>query len=142
MPAFFQRHKYHLVIFIELLLTALVSGYYTYREPPSEVGAAGFGTTVTLRIDQPQTQQTNVAAGATVFTLMETMRANGQLSFHDREFGGSLGKFIDEINGVKNTPKYFWIYYINNEKAKVGVSNYILQPDDVITWKYETHKNE
>lgn len=143
MQPFFQKHKYHIVIFLELLILALVSGYYAYREPPtSTVDSAPPPITVTVRVDQPQTQQARVESGTAVFTLMETMRATDRLSFHARDFGGSLGKFIDEINGVKNTSDHFWIYYINNKKASVGVSNYVLQPDDVITWKYETHEDE
>ena len=72
---------------------------------------------------------------------METLQKNGQLSFRAKNFGGALGKFIDAINEVKNDSDHFWIYYINDEKARVGVSNYTLQAGDIITWKYETEKD-
>lgn len=56
-----------------------------------------------------------------------------------KEFTG-LGYFTDEINGVKTDKNSgtYWIYYINGQSAQVGISQYILKNNDLITWKY-TH---
>lgn len=50
-----------------------------------------------------------------------------------------MGEFVEEINGIKNNQATgeYWIYYINGESAKMGVSNYIIKPNDVIKWNYE-----
>ena len=52
-----------------------------------------------------------------------------------------MGKFIETINGVKGNGDQNWIYYVNGQKAQVGVSNYKIKPGDVVSWKYEENKN-
>ena len=141
MKMFFQKHKYHLAILAGLLVLAAVSAYYTYRAPPLIVDSQSPPITVSLRVDETFEARTELPAGATVFTLLATLQKNDQLSFRAKDFGGALGQFIEEINGTPNSNDRYWIYYINNQKARVGVSNYTLQAGDVITWKYETEKD-
>ena len=75
--------------------------------------------------------------GQTVYAAME------QLSIDDETFkfkyteNPGLGKFIYEINGIKNSAGNYWIYYVNGKEAPVGVSNYILKEGDIINWKQE-----
>ncbi len=54
-----------------------------------------------------------------------------------KEYTG-MGKFVEEINGIKNNPttNEYWGYYVNGESAQVGASNYILKQGDKIEWKY------
>ena len=75
---------------------------------------------------------------STVYELMNLLKQQGDFDFQGKESSG-LGFFVEEINGVKNNPteNTFWIYYINNKPAEVGISNYILKPNDIINWKYE-----
>ncbi len=75
---------------------------------------------------------------SSVYDLMLALKQSGQLDFKGRNSAG-LGFFVEEINGVKNNPRdnTFWIYYINGKAAEVGISNYHLKPNDIITWKYE-----
>lgn len=79
-----------------------------------------------------------IAPESTVFDLMIKLQENG-LAFTYTDFGSHMGIFIDSINGrVSDTKKnLYWIYYINGVEAKIGVSNYIIQPNDIIEWKYE-----
>lgn len=78
-----------------------------------------------------------VAPGSSVYNVLEAAREQG-LSFKGREFPG-MGFFVEEINGKaeSNRQGMYWIYSVNNKKAEVGVSSYIIQPNDVITWSYE-----
>ena len=46
-------------------------------------------------------------------------------------------KFIDELNGTKNSEDKNWIYYVNNKKANIGISNYKINQGDIVSWKYE-----
>lgn len=75
---------------------------------------------------------------STVYELMNLLKERGDIIFQGKTSAG-LGFFVDEISGQKNSPSNneFWIYYINNKVAQVGVSNYILKPNDIINWKYE-----
>src|SRR3989344_4379275 len=78
-----------------------------------------------------------VAPGSSAYHVLETAREQG-LSFKGRNFPG-MGFFVEELQGKaeSNRQGMYWIYSINNKKAEVGVSSYIIQPNDVITWTYE-----
>ncbi len=80
----------------------------------------------------------SIPGKSTVYDLMSALEQKGKIDFKGSVSAG-LGFFVDEINGQKNSPSNneFWIYYINNKAAQVGVSNYILKPNDIINWKYE-----
>jgi len=79
-----------------------------------------------------------LAANSNVYDLMNILRDIGIIFFTTKDFGGNLGLFIEQINGIKNgTDNKFWIYYINEKEAKTGISNYTLNNNDVIEWKYE-----
>jgi len=79
-----------------------------------------------------------VPENSTVFDLMSALKQRGDFDFKGKNSTG-LGFFVEEINGLKNNPSdnTYWIYYVNGKAANVGISNYILKPNDVITWKYE-----
>ena len=85
----------------------------------------------------------SVLPRSTVYDLMDSLKNKGALSFSGKNYSG-IGFFVEEINGIKNNPKTgeFWIYYINNKPANVGISGYELKPGDVISWKYENAENQ
>lgn len=98
--------------------------------------------TATLTVsDQNYTLQFN--AGENLLAAMRRLASSSNIlfNFNGKEYTG-LGFFVEEINGLKNSPteNKFWIYYINNQLAKVGVSLYTLKPNDIINWKYENNK--
>lgn len=84
--------------------------------------------------------ETEIKEGSTVFEAMkkieEESTSDNLFIFKYTEHSG-LGSFITEINGIKGTPGKYWIYYVNNEKASVGVSKYIIKEGDIINWKQE-----
>lgn len=75
-----------------------------------------------------------VTSTSTVYELMK----NSQINFKTKTFPG-MGEFVEEINGLKNDTQAgkYWIYYVNGESAKLGISTQIVKPNDIITWKYE-----
>jgi hypothetical protein len=70
-----------------------------------------------------------------VYEFMHQLKETGQIDFQEKNYP-SMGKFITEINGIKNGEKN-WLYYINNEKALMGVSNYKINSGNIISWQYE-----
>ena len=88
-----------------------------------------------------KTYSIEVLENSSVFDAMKTLEEenlkDSSFSFKYTEHLG-LGAFISEINGVEGSPGKYWIYYINNIKASVGVSKYILQNSDIISWKQES----
>lgn len=78
---------------------------------------------------------TDISEEISIYDFMDKLRTEGKINFKEKTYSG-MGKFIEEINGVKNGDKY-WIYYVNNKKANIGVSNYKINNGDIVSWKYE-----
>ena len=71
-----------------------------------------------------------------VYNFMDQLRKEGKINFQEKNYPG-LGKLIEELNGVRGNGSEYWIYYVNDKKANIGVSNYKINPGDVVSWKYE-----
>ncbi|MBI5222729.1 MAG: DUF4430 domain-containing protein [Candidatus Magasanikbacteria bacterium] len=93
---------------------------------------------IVLRVNGEEYKHKFVSS-ATVLDLMKELQFEHQISFSGKDYPG-MGMFVEEINGVKNDNQAnkYWIYYINGQSAQVGISNYIIKPNDLIEWKYET----
>jgi len=83
----------------------------------------------------------DIYSTSTAYQAMQVLSKESDFSFKGQNYP-SIGFFVNEINGIKNDLKNnkYWIYYINNQSAKVGVSNYLIKTGDIITWKYEESK--
>ncbi len=84
--------------------------------------------------------QDKIQNNTSVYDFMEKLREKGQVNFKEKTYVG-MGKFIDEINDIRGNGSLFWIYYVNGKKAQIGVSNYKINPGDVVSWKYEKDIN-
>lgn len=84
--------------------------------------------------------RTEIKEGSSVFDTMKNIEErsvlNNTFNFKYKEVSG-LGSFVTEINEVKGAPGKYWIYYVNDKLASVGVSKYILKEGDIISWKNE-----
>ncbi len=84
--------------------------------------------------------ETEIKEGTSVFDLMKILQEKStdkkSFKFKYKEHLG-LGTFVNEINGLKGGDGGYWIYYVNNIKANIGVSNYKVKNGDTISWKYE-----
>lgn len=85
-----------------------------------------------------RTYQVSVPEGSSVYDLMMRAQATSDFQFRGKEFPG-LGFFIQNINGLEQSPRTgkYWVYYINDIKAEVGISVYTVKAYDIISWKYE-----
>jgi hypothetical protein len=97
------------------------------------------GVETTLIVDQAKIT-TNIVTGTTVYDFMDRLQKEKKITFTEKTYTG-LGKLIESINGVRSDGNNYWIYYVNGQKAKVGVSNYTIKPGDVVSWKYEKDIN-
>lgn len=81
---------------------------------------------------------TNFEIGETLFDLMNKLKSDTKepFIFNYKEHSG-LGIFVTEINGVSESPGKYWLYYVNNKEASVGVRDYILKAGDSIEWRQE-----
>ena len=66
---------------------------------------------------------------------LENDTASG-FTFKYKEYP-SMGIFVEEINGVRGSQGKYWIYYVNDKEAEVGISKNIVKDGDIISWKQE-----
>ncbi|MGH7249731.1 MAG: DUF4430 domain-containing protein [Minisyncoccia bacterium] len=77
-----------------------------------------------------------IASKESVYDFMSMLRNEGKINFIEKSYSG-MGMFIVSINGIKGGADRSWIYYVNDKEAGIGVSNYKINPGDVVSWKYE-----
>ena len=92
---------------------------------------------VSIKVDK-NIYTTPIDENDSVYDAMKKVRddKSNNFSFTTKEYP-SIGYFISEINNIKGSVGHYWIYYVNDIMASVGVSEYMLQPGDIITWKQE-----
>jgi hypothetical protein len=83
--------------------------------------------------------QSDIGERTSVYDFMDKLRNEGKINFKDKTYIG-MGKFIEEINEVRGDGTRYWIYYVNGKKALIGVSNYKINPGDVVSWRYESEQ--
>ena len=108
------------------------------KSPPLLVKERGRGgkvhNSVTREINDIK-YQSQIEGEINIADFMEKLKNEGKISFVEKNYIG-MGKFVESINGIKNEDKN-WIYYVNGQKANIGISNYKISPRDVVSWKYE-----
>lgn len=82
--------------------------------------------------------KTRIDIGETVLDAMNKIASEKEnnFSFKTKDYG-DLGSFVSEINGVEGKPGEYWLYYLNDKKASLGVSKNVLKAGDSISWKQE-----
>lgn len=113
----------------------LISTYY--KTPPKQniIPITTSITKVTTLSVNNIKYETQIANPMSVYNFMTQLQNENKITFQAKNYTG-MGEFIEKINGVKNGNKN-WIYYVNGVKAEIGVSNYKINPGDVVSWKYE-----
>ncbi|MFH1766490.1 MAG: DUF4430 domain-containing protein [Patescibacteria group bacterium] len=79
------------------------------------------------------------SSGINVLEMMELVREHDPNAFSFSGADSDYGFFVEEINGVSNNTANsdYWSLYVNNDLSQVGASDYIVQDNDRIEWRYE-----
>jgi len=81
-----------------------------------------------------------VGGNENLMQLMQDVTGDNHITFLYKDYSG-LGALITQIGGKKNGDgSRYWQYWVNNKMAAVGASSYIVQPGDVIEWKFAPSK--
>jgi hypothetical protein len=102
---------------------------------PLTKGEEKGGGNITLEINDTK-YESEIEKEISIYDFMSKLRNEGKIDFTEKNYIG-MGKFIISINGTKGNGEQNWIYYVNGKKAQIGVSNYKINPGDVVSWKYE-----
>lgn len=71
-----------------------------------------------------------------LYEILTQAKNRNQLLFEGKNYPG-LGFFVTDIGSLHASDGKSLLYYINGEKANVGVSAYLLKDKDIIEWKLE-----
>ncbi|MBT4711481.1 MAG: DUF4430 domain-containing protein [Alphaproteobacteria bacterium] len=83
-----------------------------------------------------------VTPDLTLLTLLESVVADAGVTFETQVFEG-LGTSVDRIgDSVNGTDNHFWIYWVNNAMVPIGADQYLVQPGDIVHWKFEGFADE
>lgn len=127
-----------LIVFLMLVCLVLIQIYKTPINqeilPNSPISTEKTDQVATLEINDLK-YESEIIDQTTIYDFMHQLKTEGKISFEEKTYTG-MGKFINKINNIKNEEKN-WVYYVNGKKANIGISNYKINPGDVVSWKYE-----
>ena len=120
----------------EIIIKKLEEIVTTTDEQKTEEQSLPFSTTIKIADNNYQInfEEENI----TLEELMNKLQRESNFTYHTIDYG-SMGKFVDEINEIKNDNKQgkYWVYYLNGVSAKAGISIQKINSGDNIEWKYE-----
>jgi len=138
------KNKKIIIIAIALISLSLFGSFFYFSSKTSEISlpknqtnSAGIshGVKTILEINNVRYEE-EIADKISVYNFMSKLRSKGKIDFTEKNYI-SMGKFVTSISGIENNGEKNWIYYVNGVEAQVGVSNYKINPGDIISWKYE-----
>ncbi|OGH65084.1 MAG: hypothetical protein A3F93_02455 [Candidatus Magasanikbacteria bacterium RIFCSPLOWO2_12_FULL_34_7] len=109
----------------------------TFNETTTDKITIEYPIKFTLNIDN-NTYVSSAQENTSLYHAMEKLSKNNLITFEAIDYS-NIGYFITKLNGIENDNRAgkYWVYYINGESAKIGISNYIINNNDLIEWKYE-----
>lgn len=137
-----QMKGKHLLILFTALFLAGVLLFPLFRPMMTNTNGADQTTeqkkqiSITQKITIVEQQKTSVDTiqareGETALDILARTK-----SIETKEY--SFGKAVESIEGVKNgTGGRFWIYYVNEKEMQIGAGEYVVQPNDIIEWKFK-----
>lgn len=109
------------------------------------IGLGVYGTTrraepTPVQSESPISSSPTVSPATTVFydgengkTALELLQTKYRVEVQD----SSYGAFVTSINGLKNTDKKFWLFYVNGTAASEGAGTYETKNSQQIEWRYQ-----
>jgi hypothetical protein len=103
--------------------------------------ADGYIENVSMKISSPQWSIEYLSRNTTNITvagLLFECASRSHFSVQEAYWKGYHSFFITGIHGIENgNDGRYWQYYVNGQFADVGCSNYFLNDDDVVEWRFE-----
>ena len=137
------------------------TGWYRHGAAMAILVYAGCGSQTAERVDtnaaktpaRPQTFSLRIDFGDGRETSMDTIEWKPDTTALDalraaeaegvafRQRGQGATAFVESVGGLDNTGSgKNWLFYVNGEKADQGAGVRLVQPNDVVLWKYTDEK--
>ncbi len=88
-------------------------------------------------IVEDKVYESRASEGVSIYQSMVYLSTqNKNFTFTSKDYSG-MGMFVDSINGVQGNEGKYWVYYLNDKKASVGISKNFLKEGDTVRWERE-----
>jgi len=140
----FTRMKNKFTLGIVMLAAIVAIALLAISHTPSEEAQDTTTNTSTIAVvttiangESSTTYDSSVPDGTTALQVLQLVADQHGLDVKTTEY--DFGTMVDSIDGVgqDTTDNKYWIYYINEESASKGASDYVVQNNDTILWQYE-----
>lgn len=81
-----------------------------------------------------RTFSASVPAGSNALQLLQQVTTENTIVLDTKT--SSYGTYINGIGGLVGNDKQYWLYYVNDKEASVGVDSYVLQNGDKVEFRY------
>lgn len=133
--------KYILVFFVVLAFVslALFARSYTKKTSSSPTPTVisiqkKVETIIDFGNEEKITFSQDYKKDETAFSLLKTVLEENNLTLKSKQY--DFGVFIEGIGNSLNTKDKAWIFFVNEKSADNAADKIILQPGDLIEWKY------
>jgi hypothetical protein len=148
--AIINYYNFYMKFFIgaALLLAGFVlgTGFDRYVEQPdAESTTENISQSVDVMFDDGQNiisiSDVEITNDTTVADMLLRLQSNRDITLTYEDYGGELGLFVQEINGVGGDDAW-WQYWVNAEYSNVGVSSQKIEHGDIILFKLSSEQYE
>ncbi|MCK5309840.1 MAG: DUF4430 domain-containing protein [Thermoplasmata archaeon] len=111
--------------------------------PSGAVEMTGISVTVKLNYgNETVISETIITDNYTALGALEEMVGYENLDITDYDWGVLINGINNvstgsTVEGIDDTSNYYWFWYVNDDFAYVGASQYVLQDGDVMEWSFE-----
>ena len=97
----------------------------------------------TIAVDGVLPKETRaLAIGTSALQLLIASADEKNLEIRTKEYPG-MGTLVEKIGSAENgADGKYWMYYVNGVFAPIGADAYVIQPGDILEWKFEVPKAE
>lgn len=128
-----------LEIFVIIVIIAVIGVAFAFTRAPSIELSDRFDSSEEYSAE-PEQQVQQVPSTSITYQGVDGRNALDLLkethNVETQEFSG-IGEFVNSIDGIEPDSSHFWGFYINDQQAQVGASQYETSSGDVIEWKLE-----
>lgn len=137
--AFENRNNYTLIHEGQTVKLAFEEG----NNPSGIFSDTGISVTVKINYgNETVISETIITQNYTALGALEKMVGYENLDITDYDWGVLINGINNvstgsTVEGIDDTSNYYWFWYVNDDFAYVGASQYVLQDGDVMEWSFE-----